>query len=238
MFNFLKNLFSKPPPPSHILEMRETLFGDMPWEMFPPPGGAGDPADPANPWPYFVRARDFAQERNNQAAIVELRSILTLADLESRVILQAWHFLRSLGVMPEGDEAKRVYGVVIEYAFGNSFDLLAAYADHRARYWNHGGAGIIWETDDPGIDADIDKLIAAGQNLAQMIGPWEGPRRGPVAGNILRVNLLTPIGLHFGEGPAGIVSRDRMAAPTFTAATKLMMDLMSIHKAHKGTGGH
>lgn len=58
-------------------------------------------------------------------------------------------------------------------------DLLAAYSDHSARYYNYSGAGVVWEHPDTSLDSPIDELLAAARQVVEMIGPWQGAR--PVA---------------------------------------------------------
>jgi hypothetical protein len=51
------------------------------------------------------------------------------------------------------------------------------------------------------------------------------------------VSLLTPSGLHFGQGPLGALSTDPMAAPIFEAGTALMLALVERAGGPRGTGG-
>jgi hypothetical protein len=120
--------------------------------------------------------------------------------LESRQYLQAWHVLREQGVRPPAETAKHVYGAVVEVALPDGLDVLAAYADGSARYLNWSGAAIVWEAPDPRFQPHIEAVLRAGAAIAQRIGPWEDPRRGPPPTGHIRLNLLTPSGLHFGEG--------------------------------------
>ncbi len=101
-------------------------------------------------------------------------------------------------------------GVVLEVQMRTGLDTLAAYADHTARYINHGGKLIVWEASGNDMDQRIDALLNAGQLVANAIGRWEEPRRGPPPKGHVRLNMLTPSGLHFGEGPFEILSTDPM----------------------------
>jgi hypothetical protein len=60
------------------------------------------------------------------------------------------------------------------------------------------------------------------------VGPWESARRPPPTAGTMRLNILTPVGLHFGEGPFDALERDSMAGPLVRAATKLMAKLTSL----------
>lgn len=128
------------------------------------------------PWASFVRAREAART-NPGEAIRNLRAILDVSGLESRHYLQAWNGLRELGIRPDETTAKAVLGVVVEVPVdGAGLDVLAAYADHSARYLNYSGAAVIWDRPDARGDAEIDSLLEAGRSIVVQIGPWDGPR--------------------------------------------------------------
>jgi hypothetical protein len=153
------------------------------------------------------------------------QQILGMQGLESRHYLQAWHFLRQLGVIPPADRAKTVYGVVVEVGMKNGADLLAAYLDHTARYLNYSGAGVIWEHPDTSLDAQMDALLSAGQAVANQIGPWDQPRPAVPGPDYVRLNMLTPSGLHFGYGPFETLAKDPMGKAIIDPATQLMVSL-------------
>jgi hypothetical protein len=201
-------------------DIRDTLFGDMPASQWP-----SDQMYDAHsePWRSFIRARDAA---DTATATEALRSILALPDLESRHYLQAWNALRALGVEPEEFDAKLVLGVVVEVALDEGLDIVAAYADHSARYINYSGKAIIWESPDDSLDGLIDDLLAAGQEVANHIGPWLDPRPpAPTLGDV-RISMLTPSGIHFGQGPFEALAEDDLGGPPIAAATRLMSELI------------
>lgn len=203
---------------------RELLFGDVALPDWTP--GNDDDAS-IEPWRSFVTAGAALANGDPATATTLLRQIADTPDLESRHTLQAWHTLRQLGTYPEAGIAKRVLGVVLEVQLDGGLDTLAAYADHTTRYFNHGGNVIVWDAPDAAIGRLIDDLLQAGQQVADRIGPWEGPRRpAPPTGSI-RLNLLTPSGLHFGEGPFAALSADPMGGPLIQAGTNLMQALIA-----------
>jgi hypothetical protein len=156
--------------------------------------------------------------------------VLEMPQLESRIRLQAWHVLRELGEKPPQEKEKEILGVVVEVGMPKGLDLLAAYADHRARYFNHSGAGILWEHPDDSLDAAVDELLTAGRVVVQAISPWGQVRPPePAKGNV-RINLLTPSGLHFGQGPAEALNLDPMGGPILASAFKMMQKLMELKK--------
>jgi hypothetical protein len=218
MFGFLKKT-TKP----DFSEIRELLFGDVSLSDWK----AGDAeAERQDPWSTFEAAR-ARQARGDAAGAVEaLRRILTAPNLETRHYLQAWYFLKHLGVSPAPGEAKQVLGVVLEVHLKAGLDTLATYTDRTARYLNHGGRAIVLERGDPRMAPLVDDVLRTAQPVADAIGPWEEPRRGPPPKHHVRINLLTPSGLHFGEGPFSVLSEDAMGGPVISAATRLMTALI------------
>ena len=214
---------SKPAPNLEMLAFRNTLFGDAPAEQWP---AATSPSRTAEPWQLFVQSREAAQSGKIPLAEHLLRQVLSTPDLEARHYLQAWAALRTHGVLPEAMEAKQVLGVVVEVALEQGTDVVAAYTDGSARYLNQSGKIIIWEKPDSSLDQLVSTLLAAGQQVAGQIGPWEGERPAPPTGNTARVSFLTPSGLHFGEGPMDVLWHDALAHPVLAAAQALMMALM------------
>jgi hypothetical protein len=208
-------------PEPHLAPLRDVLFGDVPLASW----GAREGPSTESPWSHFEAARGALARGDRAAAIASLRAVLALPGAESRQTLQAWHFLRELGEAPPPGEAKRVLGVVLEVHIDAGLDVLAAYADRRARFLSHGGSTIVWETRDPAMDRLIDALLRAGQTVTDRIGPWTEPRRGPPAKGDVRLNFLTPSGLHFGEGGFDVLDRDPMAHPVIVAGTQLMQAL-------------
>src|SRR5439155_17565628 len=161
-------MFKKRAKPD-FAEIRELLFADIPLSDWKPRDGKSDVAEP---WSSFESARVAVARGDSRGAVNVLRSVVDARGLESRQYLQAWHFLRTLGVQPPPDVAKRVHGVVLEVHLSEGLDTLAAYADHAARYVNHGGKLIVWEISEDRMDSAIDELLHAGQRVADAIGPW------------------------------------------------------------------
>lgn len=213
------NWFRKPVADPNAA-IRETLFGDMPWEAW------GREDQLTEPWVSFTKARIAAASGLTEEAKALLHAVLAQPQLESRHCIQAWTFLRQIGDSPSAGWAKHVLGVVVEVAMKSGTDLLAAYEDSKARYFNFSGAAVIWERPDDSCDAQIKSLLAAGQAVADRIGPWNEPRRSVPPAGTARLNMLTPSGLHIGEAPQSVLASDGMAGPVLTAATALMQQLI------------
>jgi len=207
--------------------IRETLFGDMPLDQWPQDG----PSSNVFPWSTFALARSHLASGSQSAAVACWREILEHRGLEPRQYLQAWHFLRQHGQQPSPDTAKQVLGVVVEVAMPKGLDLLAAYPDHSARYYNYSGAGVVWEHPDSSLDSTIDQLLESSRQLVARIGPWEQARPAPPPRDQARLSFLTPSGLHFGQGPMAALSRDPLGGRVLQLATVLMRALIAITKA-------
>ena len=97
-------------------------------------------------------------------------------------------------------------------------------------YLNFSGAGEFWERPNDSLDAEIKALLEAGQKVANAIGPWDKERpAAPTNGNV-RLNMLTPSGLHFGYGGFETLSKDPMGAALINPATALMLKLTQLSK--------
>jgi hypothetical protein len=204
--------------------MRDTLFGDLPIDVW----GANEAA--VEPWLSFARARDAMARGDTKDAVAALAAVTVMPGLESRHSLQAWHFLRGLGQPPPVDVQKQVLGVVVEVSLDTGLDLVAGYADHSARYWNYSGSGVVWDRPDGSLDAAVDALLDAGRAVVVHIGPWEGPRRPPPQPDFERLNMLTPLGICFGEGPFAALAEDPMGGRLLGAATHLMQRLTLLRR--------
>lgn len=114
----------------------------------------------------------------------------------------------------------------------NGLDIVAAYSDHSARYYNYSGTGVVWEHPDLTLDPIIDQLLAASEQVVTRIDPWEQSRPAPPPHDQARLSFLTPSGLHFGQGPMAMLSRDPLGARVLQLATVLMGELIA--KSKKG----
>ncbi|HJQ13143.1 MAG TPA: hypothetical protein VJ830_00230 [Anaerolineales bacterium] len=218
------NWFKKEKPRSTV-EIRDTLFGDMPISEWPSDGDRN-----VEPWESFVQARQHLDKKDKNSAIRIWKTITDTPGLEARHYLQAWHFLRQHGESPHPEKAKLVYGVIVEVAVKGGADIVAAYTDYTARYLNYSGAGVIWEHPDTSLDAEIEALLKAGHAVANVIGPWEQARPPAPEGENVRLNMLTPSGLHFGYGSFKSLYEEPMGRSIIDPATRLMQSLIAKDK--------
>ena len=226
----LLSFFKKQPAVPESPAIREVLFGDVPVMEWPRPH---NPHRLEHPWAPFAAAQDAYRSGDTAAAIAALQQVVATPGQESRQYLQAWQFLRTLGVTPPDAEARRVLGVVVEVSLPEGLDLVVAYADLTARYYNHSGAGVVWEMDTDLDGSPIQNLLAAGQTVADVIGPWLEPRRpAPPTGHV-RINSLTASGLYFGEGPFNTLFDDPLAHPVIAGGLALMQALIAFQAANQ-----
>lgn len=158
--------------------------------------------------------------------IAELQKIIGTEGLESRTYVAAWDELRKAGHAPDAQQEKIILGVVVEVGLPGGLDILAAYADHSVRYYNHAGGGVIWEHNDTRLDATLDKLLGLAADLVKHIGP--GLKPPAIRKNYVRLNFLTPSGIHYGEGKINIIATDSIAGPVFATATELLTALNDV----------
>ena len=149
------------------------------------------------------------------------------ADAESRIRAIAFRSLRFVGWAPSTAEALPLLGVIVEVGLAEGLDTLAAYVDRRVRYVNHAGPIVVVESRDA-ADAETEGLLAAAEPVAMAIGPWTQARRPPPADGVVRLSFLVGDELRFGEGPVEVIAADPVAAPVFTAATRLLARLAQL----------
>ena len=208
----------------------DTLFGDLPLLEWAQHGTKLE----GEPWAGFVRAAEARAAGKTADACRALLEITRTEDLDSRHYLQAWNGLRELNC-PEGRAGERqILGVIIEAHADQGdegHDILAVYADRSAIYLDHKGAVVPWPGEDTRLDDEIDNVIEAATAILPKIGPWSEKRLPPPEKGNVRLNLLTPIGLCFGEGPFAAIARDPVGGPLVKASAVLVHRLQQQPKA-------
>jgi hypothetical protein len=206
--------------------LRSTLFGLVPLDGWP----AGDDAS-GEPWDGFVRARQHLAAGDQDLAVREWSRIALAIDLvggEVRHVLQAWQFLRAVNVHPDASIAGEVLGVVVEVTVGDAHDVLAAYADGSVRYLNHAGGATILDEVPAEVAVKVPPVLAAGQALADQIGPWTEPALPDLPVGQMRLTMLTRGGPRFGQGPDDVLGAEPMAGPLLAAATDLLVAVVGL----------
>ncbi|HEX5826763.1 MAG TPA: hypothetical protein VFY23_04525 [Candidatus Limnocylindrales bacterium] len=176
---------------------------------------------------YLVALADAAERRNADAARNLLAGgLVPPAERETRAHLQAWHLSRLAGVDP-GADAKDVLGVVVDVHLDEGLDSLAAFLDGSARYLNHSGGGVVWETPDMAVGQLVRAVIGEAAIVVAMGAPLDGERPGPPPPGGTSIWVLTRGGIYLGTGPSAAISADPRGGPVMQAATELLRHLVT-----------
>jgi len=170
----------------------------------------------AQPW-----ATLFA-EKPDEAAL------LSMADdtaQESRVRLLA---ARRLKDFSSKTPHAALLGVVVEVAMEEGLDVVAAYPDGTARYLNHSGKAIVWESPNADTNQLIQNTLQHSITVVNQIGPWDGERMAPPEKGMVRLSFLVSGQLYFGQGPMNVFFNDPMAGPVLNSTLQLMQYLTSV----------
>jgi len=211
MFKWLK----KKPDPSPYEQLRGSILANETLDKLAVSADGTD--DASSPW-YNFAAAQRAASTGITAAQQHLRDILELSDIESRPYLQTWHCLRTLGVEPDEQARHQVHGIVVEVGLDGGLDSVAAYKDHSARYFNHSGAAVIWDTATPEMNAHIDPFLEVAEAVGANTEPWKEHHPPPPRRGMMLINILTPGGIHIGTGRMDAMQSDPMGATVTHAA--------------------
>lgn len=206
--------------PTAADSLRLLLFGDRPVDEWPPPETVAD----GEPWASFVRARESQRSGDEHAAVEMWSDIAAQQAIESRHVLQAWHFLRAAGVSPAPETASYVLAAVAEVSVKTGHDLLVAYRDGGVRYLNHSGkVAIVEGAADLAVTEATRAWLAVADELASTVGVWDQPQLPPLPSGDSRIMMLTPEGPRFGQGPDSLLRTDAGATAFLSAATNVLV---------------
>lgn len=160
---------------------------------------------------------------SNNSSISDLQKIIDDTISDPRIKVLAYNRQIASGHKPT---KKELIAVIVEVGLDEGLDVLASFNDGTARYINHTGKILVWETTEDKRANEITKqLFESSVNIVNKIGAWDKPRRSnPTKGNV-RITFLVSDGLYFGEGTMDVLFRDPMASPALTTATELMQYL-------------
>jgi hypothetical protein len=173
-------------------------------------------------WSLFISAAKKVAADQKTAAINDLRQVLELPALSTRIYLLAWNNLRALGVSPDEAAGKQVCGIVLETPTKDSRNLLAAYADHTVFSMAAEDKPVAWNLPDPELGILVDDLLASGRPLLERAHPWDKPEPGPPPPGFARLSILTAAGLHFGQGPLKFLNKDKLGGEVVRRANGLI----------------
>lgn len=157
------------------------------------------------------------------SSVTDLQKIIDDKNSDSRIKVLAYNKQLASGHKPN---KKELLAVIVEVGLDEGLDVLASFNNGTARYINHTGKILVWETtDDTAANKITSELFASSETIVKQIGAWDKPRRpNPTKGNV-RITFLVSDGLYFGEGPMDVLFSDPMASPALTKATELMQYL-------------
>jgi hypothetical protein len=234
MFSFLKKDKTKEVQPQAVippslLAMRETLYTNE--SLDPLLERLQDGAQSSFPWNTFFAANEALKAGDKEKAIVQLKEIVgTQGGLDTRIRLQAWHTLVSLGEQPVETLRGYTQGVILENHTDKGLEIVAGYSDFSARYWNPAGTGVIWDAREKEMDQLVFNFLSTGFEITKRIGV--GLRDMPPVpqkGNI-RIFIMAYDGSTVGEGVYQQFNQDKMGNAAITAGYKLMNALIKKHK--------
>lgn len=157
------------------------------------------------------------------SSVADLQKIIDDKNSDPRIKILSYNRQLASGHKPT---KKELLAVIVEVGLDEGIDVLASFNNGTARYINHTGKILVWETtNDEAANKITTDLFASSQNIVNQIGVWDKPRRpNPTKGNV-RITFLVSDGLFFGEGPMDVLFSDPMASPALTKATELMQYL-------------
>lgn len=130
-----------------------------------------------------------------------LRRLVEDTSASSQERLQAWTVLRELGDVP-APTALSPLGVIAEVGLDEGGDLLAVYDDRRACYLNYSGRFLERDGSEASLKGPTDAMLERARALAPQMGTaWRGPGRAPPTRGQVRLNVVTPSGLHLAKDP-------------------------------------
>jgi hypothetical protein len=161
----------------------------------------------------------------DNSSISDLQKISDDPNADPRVKVLAYNRQLNAGHKPA---KKELLAVIVEIGLDDGLVVLASFHDGTARYINHTGNVLVWETTDDVQGNEITKqLFDNSARIVNQIGPWDKPRRPAPTKGIMRITFLVSDGLYFGEGPMDVLFNDPLASPALTSATQLMQYITS-----------
>lgn len=156
---------------------------------------------------------------------LDLQRIIGDTSADPRIKVLAYNRQLAAGNRPA---KKELLAVIVEIGLDDGLAVLASFHDGTARYINHTGNVLVWETTDDVQGNEITKqLFDNSVRIVNQIGPWDKPRRPAPTKGIMRITFLVSDGLYFGEGPMDVLFNDPLASPALTSATQLMQYITS-----------
>lgn len=144
-------------------------------------------------WLTFAKVKlKFGEKKEAQKAFLK---ILEIPGIETRIHIQTWNILRSLGYKPDKEVANSVLGVIVEMTWDEDSSVVAAYADGYARvFWSNGTGMMGDEKTYPEVAKAARQVVSAANKVVASLPVKSAhplPERGKVG-----FTFLTPCGMH------------------------------------------
>jgi hypothetical protein len=143
---------------------------------------------------YFALALDNARKGKTDEARKNLKYVLDIPNVETRVQLWAWRALRQFGEKPAAKDGSEVRGVVIEVPIAYGYDTLAVYRDESLRYINYTGKIAVWDAPDDRFSPLIKNILESSQSFINKTPV--SPSRKVVQPGFVLVSILTLNGIY------------------------------------------
>jgi hypothetical protein len=219
--------------PPGLLAMRETLYTNESLDPFLARLQEG--AQASFPWSNFVAANQALKAGEKEKAIALLKEIVnTQQGLGTRIRLQAWHTLVSLGELPVESLRGYTQGVIIENHTDKGLEIVAGYSDNSARYWTPSGTGVIWDAREKEMDQLIFDLLSVGFEITKRIGIGLRDMPPVPEKGILRIFIMAYDGSTLGEGRYEQLSQDKMGNAAIIGGTRLINAMKKKQKDKDG----
>jgi hypothetical protein len=135
----------------------------------------------------------------------------------TRMLAFDWLRAHKLPVPP-----KVLLGVVAELGATNGPDAVAVYTDGNIRYISEEEKLASFGSKTPKIGSKAQELLSSSRGLLKHLDPWKDPRVPAAPYGIVRITILASDGLHFGDGQAQSMARDKIGGQTVRAAIQLL----------------
>lgn len=161
---------------------------------------------------------------SDPADITQLGRLAQSPTASSCQQLLAYHLLHKLNASPQ---KTRLLGVVVEVAFDDGMDTLAAYRDGHVFYIHRDGKIKTITKNDRRLSGNLHKLFQEAQLVVENTQYWPKSRLNPPPPGQVRLSFLASDGIHFGQGSMHQLELNPLAGPVLTAATELLVKLTS-----------
>ena len=189
----------------------EPLFCDRP-ALYRPAS-----ADDAAPWQRLVF--------DPAAVAPALRALAEDRAADSRVRALAYGALRERR-MPV--PAAELLGVVFEVEVNGGVDVLAAYADGRLRYLNHGGRVALFDALPASLHEHWQALIAAARAGAAEAQPWQRGQSPPPGPGEARISFVRSDGLGMLQGRLDRLQARPAGGPLLLAGAQTVAQIVQV----------